>query len=730
MIHNDKPIEASDSDILGRDFFVQSVASLICNYFETDSIAIGICGEWGSGKTSTLNLIESKVLAKNKDIKSKHKNKVIRFNPWNFSNQDQLLEQFFKFLRKELGIIDVTKILYKNGEYIEKFSLLAKLFGFIPFVGSVSKLLEDYSKLLKSFKKNKSLEDIKNKINKRLEKQKRKFVVFIDDIDRLNDNEIAQIFQLVKLIANFKNVIYVLAFDKNVVVSALTQVQREYAGQYLEKIIQFPISLPCPNKKKLHGLLFNSLNSLIKDLEIPQRRLSDLYMTGVYDTFKTLRNIKRFLNTFEIGYIQLKREVDFIDFFIMKYLEVFFFDIYKTVQASKKKLVGNFSPYYNSNQSEDKKKFVGFVEELLVDITDKEQKQLIQKLLGILFPKVSTAFSHYTYIDTEYLKDKFAGRIYIEEKFDLYFELAISSDDVSTEEMANILNNFEPEGFTAYLTSLFKKGTAATFIRYIYSAIEKKLSLPFGQIIVSLLNEFYELDNALATSMFESSNQVLIHLVTQAYLQSKTEKEIIAFLSDVKSKISLGVYCDMIRGIGFNIGKYGTKQSGSKAIPLSTEEFEKIDKALTTEIFKELTNIFNTVGHNEFTDIILLLSLINPDKLASWVKKNIKDDDINSILKFLNLSMYRGWVKSDKNYTSYSFAPTAFNNMICKFNWDSPIKAFINSDEFEVADKDVQRAALVYLITKDEKHEKDSGGIIDKTINDYYKHFKDSKKSK
>ena len=62
-------------------------------------------------------------------------------------------------------------------------------------------------------------------IIKKLKDEKIKIIVSIDDIDRLSDEEIVAVFQLVKSLADFPNTIYVLAFDYDVVVRALGKVQ-------------------------------------------------------------------------------------------------------------------------------------------------------------------------------------------------------------------------------------------------------------------------------------------------------------------------------------------------------------------------------------------------------------------------------------------------------------------------------------------------------------------------
>ncbi|HIS08385.1 MAG TPA: hypothetical protein IAB41_01075, partial [Candidatus Scatomorpha intestinipullorum] len=48
----DKPIEKKEEDLFDRSSVAKQLNTIIKNYKEEDSIAFGIIGDWGSGKTS------------------------------------------------------------------------------------------------------------------------------------------------------------------------------------------------------------------------------------------------------------------------------------------------------------------------------------------------------------------------------------------------------------------------------------------------------------------------------------------------------------------------------------------------------------------------------------------------------------------------------------------------------------------------------------------------------
>lgn len=65
----------------------------------------------------------------------------------------------------------------------------------------------------------------------RLRKSGRRFVVFIDDIDRLEPAEIRAIMQMVKSVGQLPNVVYVLVYDRRIVWRALGESEQRKGGE-------------------------------------------------------------------------------------------------------------------------------------------------------------------------------------------------------------------------------------------------------------------------------------------------------------------------------------------------------------------------------------------------------------------------------------------------------------------------------------------------------------------
>ena len=79
-------------------------------------------------------------------------------------------------------------------------------------------------------------------------------MVPIDDIDRMDNEEVATLFKLVKVAADFEHISYVLAFDDEAVARALT---KKYGGteesgrRFVEKIVQLPFALPVASRQEI-----------------------------------------------------------------------------------------------------------------------------------------------------------------------------------------------------------------------------------------------------------------------------------------------------------------------------------------------------------------------------------------------------------------------------------------------------------------------------------------------
>src|SRR5712664_1331812 len=90
----DNPIRTFESDTLDRSKTARLFAQQVLALDVSEGVVVGVLGDWGSGKTSFVNL--ARLELKQAGIS------VVDFNPWMFSGADQLVEAFFVELAAQL----------------------------------------------------------------------------------------------------------------------------------------------------------------------------------------------------------------------------------------------------------------------------------------------------------------------------------------------------------------------------------------------------------------------------------------------------------------------------------------------------------------------------------------------------------------------------------------------------------------------------------------------------
>lgn len=102
--HGDRPIEAPSEDRLGFGPAARHVAEAIRKMAPPDSFVIGIEGEWGSGKSSFINLVSDALR------KPGNAPEIVRFLPWLISSREGLLKELFTEITKAALRIDAGDV--------------------------------------------------------------------------------------------------------------------------------------------------------------------------------------------------------------------------------------------------------------------------------------------------------------------------------------------------------------------------------------------------------------------------------------------------------------------------------------------------------------------------------------------------------------------------------------------------------------------------------------------
>lgn len=240
MLYSDEAITTKEDDLLGRDKFARSTAHALLRMTYDGTYTVGLFGKWGAGKTSLLNMILQEIHIVESGVDPSSRTIIVHFEPWNFSSTDQLLSQFFIRLINEFNSVSDEK-LNKIAAAIEKYSFAFDLAKAIPIVGdAVSDVakggLSFFSDLTAHGANEKDITTQRDNVIRMLKEQDKRLLIVIDDIDRLSNEQIRCVFQLITSVARFPKTTYLLAFDKDIVVKALEEVQKGKGEDYLEKM--------------------------------------------------------------------------------------------------------------------------------------------------------------------------------------------------------------------------------------------------------------------------------------------------------------------------------------------------------------------------------------------------------------------------------------------------------------------------------------------------------------
>lgn len=448
MFKPDRPIEKRVDDLLGRGDFSDSFAKGILAYKEDDSIVTALYGDWGAGKSSVINMTLEHISTMAEDMPVDSRPIVVKFNPWNYSDQSHLVALFFKELSFALRREDYGSQAKEIGEKLEAYSNFFTPLALIPdpsiSVGSLitQKVFKGVGSAAKAWGAaySKDLDATRKELDSLLKKQNRKILIIIDDIDRLANLEIRQIFQLVKMLGDFSNTMYILAFDRRVVVNALSKVQEGEGGEYLEKIVQFPIELPPISKSDLEKLLFVLLDELIK--QIPTEKWDNtywgnLYHSGIKYYFKTIRDVTRYINTLKFSYEMVRDDVNPVDFIALTSLQVFEPAIYSAIRDNKDLFTGVFNDRSNAYDSELKQARAR-IDEILnrSSVTD---LTILTDFLTRIFPKLGSVYDGMGYGNDWLSSWRLASRVCHPDLFDVYFMLALPPGELPKAELESVL---------------------------------------------------------------------------------------------------------------------------------------------------------------------------------------------------------------------------------------------------------------------------------------------------
>jgi hypothetical protein len=592
----DEPIRNHKQDRFGRAKFAEALAEAVVKVPNSYPFTVGLYGSWGSGKTSIINLVIEYIGSQYpEDVV------VVKFNPWLFSDAEKLHMAFFSTLATSLGKALPTKA-QAFGKELEKYSQLtgsvnnaAKvMFPHIAApLAALSKVSTPlYNLAAKRLKRGlANADDVRNRVNELLIQSGKRVVVIVDDIDRLDSDEIHQMFKLVKNTAHFSNVSYLLAFDPTVVSQALASrypQDPKISSSFIDKIVQLPLDVPYVQQGLINNYLLEDMDKILKKnkLNVEQddiSRFQAMYLArGADELFTTPRKMTRYLNMVDFSIERLKNEASFTDIVLVDMIRSFFPDLRNKIVENREIMLGK-SPYGNKDDANKTA-----VRQLLFG--DRKPNELEVALIRELFPTVEWAFGGSSYGDSFDKQWESEQRVCSMKYFDRYFAYDIPPGDIADNKIESFLDFITlPKTTQAQSEKRFRAMLAESDPALLISKLRTREDSLSEDISRELSSVVLAVGGSLAKNRQGLVGDMMSPNVQSAILGVKLTKKLTdpyPFLERFMKSVPVNYAAEMMKWIEVN------SEDKGKELPdalLNTNQIEQIGKILASRI-KSYTN--------------------------------------------------------------------------------------------------------------------------------------------
>jgi len=633
------------ADRLGYAPFASHLADSICKMSFGGSYVIAVHGSWNFGKSTLLNFIVHYLKQKPEDEQPV----IVPFNPWLFSGDEDISRRFFDQIQ---SVMNQWKVVPKGLK--DRIAGFAKVVADIPLpyaqAGSaVATLFDDKQKDAFDFK-----EDLETTM---LQKHPR-IVVTIDDVDRLDAQEIQKLFRVIKAFPNFTDVVYLLFFDKEIVVKALEEPQIS-GEEYLDKVVQISFDLPVPDKSLLRRLLFERLSTVIGNTPkqlFDQTHWGNVYFQGIDHFITNPADIYRLNNNLSVTYPAVKGEVNSVDFIAVETLRVFCPVIYDIISNNPRAFAGQVDTTGSLGLTVDelKRLHISWIEQV-----QDEDREPVLRLLSLLFPKLEAVWGNTYYAARQESTWRRQLPICSLETFPNYFRLELPEAELFNSKMKAILAEArDAKAFGENLVELANQkapdGTTQvrTFLERLEDYTEKEIPLDY---IPSIVQAFFDVGDQLLRpedepcGMFDFENDVRIGRIIWQLLRRLDEPARFEVLKEAMSNSNAFlIIVREVANLGQQQGKYGADEpSPEEEWLISAQHFKELEEIASkrVQVAVEQNSLMQT------PDLPLILHYwrewTSEEEVKQWVQKVISDDE--GLVKFLEKFLEKTPSQSEAN---------------------------------------------------------------------------------
>jgi hypothetical protein len=418
----DEPIGSAASDRLGRSPFAKRAAQVLGELQSLEeSSVLALVGPWGSGKTSIINLICEELADW----------KVCRSNMWAPPDMAGLLADLFATIHTALPEGEQAGRL--KGLLSEYAQLAIPALTLIPTVGNAAGGIASNVVALRA---QRPMQPLFDQLTTQVRRLGLRVLVVLDDVDRLQPDELLMLFKAIRLVARFPGVYYLLAYDEQTVIDLLTSTpiaagSPERALAYLEKIVQVRLDLPPAQRFYTERMLGDGITALLGRLgtamtDEQASRFRELHDSLLQLTLAQPRAVGRFLRQ-AVAYLPMTEpgELDVVDFLTLTHVRSLTPGTYQVLARSKEWLTAQ--PGSNAETTRDtvREQLTGRIGEECGDLSDRVLAAVTE-----LFPAIDDDYLN-RLGPVDWQQRAAARRASVEEYFDRYFLFGLPVGDIA-----------------------------------------------------------------------------------------------------------------------------------------------------------------------------------------------------------------------------------------------------------------------------------------------------------
>ncbi|XVJ71382.1 MAG: AAA family ATPase [Rhizobacter sp.] len=522
-LSSDRPSTDPGQDLFGHAPFARTLAKAIQSYRSSDGIVLALYGPWGSGKSTVLAYVQHEL----DHAPEEERPVIVSFNPWWFSGQEHLAKAFLGQMQAVLPA--KYEGFKKVGDLLSDFSSalgsVAELVS--PFAGKVAEVAAQ-----KMATKPKDVPALKKALADLLLEKKKRVLVVIDDIDRLAPDEVRQLFTVIKALADFPYLTYLLAFDRNVAATAISEQTGLPGDRYLEKIIQVPFELPRVDRTTLFKALSTRLDAVMA--ATPEGRFdhdhwSSVFNAGLRHFFHVPRDVVRLTNVLSVTYSAVVGEVNPVDFIAIECLRVFLPSVYDAIRTTPDQFCG----YKAIGDRDDKQWAIAFHEVWLSQVPE-ELRQPTKDLVIRLFPRLESVWSNMHYSADSFYSWRRHLRVCVPDVFPAYFRLSLPDGAVSRAEVDALLQQSRDSlAFAAALRSAAAQKTTdgsskvravlERFMDHVPEDLDATHSEPIITAFLDVGDEFLKIEKP--QGLFDRGNETRVGRIVYHMLKKVPEEQ-------------------------------------------------------------------------------------------------------------------------------------------------------------------------------------------------------------